>query len=239
MCGRYDFQGVYEHGRDLELTRFFDVELGDLRPPPRFNIAPTQQIAAIRRTRDDARPRLVMLRWGLVPRWAKDLSFGARTVNARAESAAEKPAFRDALRRRRCLVPANGFYEWEKLGDFKRPWRFVVRGGEPFAIAGLWERWIGPDQAPVETCTLLTTDANESVRPLHDRMPLILPREAHAAWLDPELTDPAKLAEWMKPFPSSEMRAYPVSTRVNSPRNDDPSCIEPVAGADPGPPLAG
>jgi putative SOS response-associated peptidase YedK len=228
VCGRYDFQGVYEHGQDLELTRFFDVDLGELRPPPRFNVAPTQQVAAIRRTHEDARPRLVMLRWGLVPRWAKDLSFGARTINARVETAAEKPAFREAFRRRRCIVPATGFFEWEKTGAARRPWRFVVRGGEPFGIAGLWERWTGPE-GPVETCALLTTEANERVRPLHDRMPLILPREAHAAWLDPDRTDPDELARTLHeaslPFPPEEMQAYPVSTRVNSPRNDDAECI--------------
>ena len=210
--------------------------------PARFNVAPTQNVPAVRlKTQagsagpDAALEReLVALRWGLVPYWAKDLSIGARMINARAESLAEKPAFRAAFRARRCLIPADSFYEWRKTPTGKQPYRIGLDGGTPaemplFAFAGLWERWDkAGDGVPVESCTIVTTDANELLRPIHERMPVILAPADYAAWLDP--ATPLQVAyALLKPYPAEAMTAYPISTRVNSVRNDDAGCIAVLA----------
>jgi putative SOS response-associated peptidase YedK len=236
MCGRYDFEGVYDHGDDLSFARFFQVDVGLALPRPRWNVAPTQQVAAIRLDPGDPRRKLVQLRWGLIPSWAKDASIGARTINARSETVATKPAFRDALRRRRCLIPATGFYEWEKLGKLRQPWRIVLRSREPFAMAGLWERWRPPEGPSVETCTILTTEANELVRPLHDRMPVILARAAWEPWLDVERFGPAEVLPLLRPYPSEELERYAVGREVNDVRNDHRRLIEPLPP--PAPPAA-
>jgi putative SOS response-associated peptidase YedK len=171
--------------------------------------------------------RLELRRWGLVPRWARDPAIGSRLINARSESAAGKPAFRDALRRRRCLVPADGFYEWKQDPGLRRPHHLHLPGRALFAFAGLYERWrSAEDQPPLETCTLLTTAANERVRPLHDRMPLILDPDAYAAWLDPDLSDPDALRLRIGSKRSDALCFHPVGLRVNDPRNDDPRCLE-------------
>ena len=185
----------------------------------------TQAVAVVRRAAERPGRELAWLRWGLVPAWAKDPAMGARLINARAETAAEKPAFRAAMRARRCLVVADGFYEWQRTGRAKQPHFFQLRGGRPFAFAGLWEAWRRPDNAPLETCTLLTTEANELVRPIHDRMPVILPRTAYDAWLDPAVASPDTLAPLLAPYPSGEMEARAVSPFVNSPTHDSPECI--------------
>lgn len=196
--------------------------------PPRHNIAPTQAVAAVRA--GEGGRELAMLRWGLIPGWAKDPAIGAKMINARAETAHEKPAFRAAFRRRRCLIPADGFYEWRRVEDGKQPYFIGMADGGPFAFAGLWESWQGPDGAAVETCTILTTDANELLRPLHERMPVILPPADHRLWLDPAVTDATpELRGLLRPYPVAAMTAYPVSRRVNSPRNDDSGCREPAA----------
>ncbi len=180
------------------------------------------------------RRELVWLRWGLIPAWAKDPAIGNRLINARAESAAEKPAFRAAMRRRRCLVVADGFYEWQPAGGpktetvprAKQPYLIRLHGDRPFGFAGLWEAWEASDHATLETCTILTTAANDLVRSIHDRMPVILPASGYAAWLDPAIEDPRQLAPLLMPYPSDEMEAQPVGDFVNSPAHDSPRCVE-------------
>jgi len=194
---------------------------------PRYNIAPTQQIAVVRA--GDAGRTLSMMRWGLVPSWAKELSIGARMINARAETAAEKPAFRSAMKQRRCLIPADGFYEWQAQPGGKQPFHIRMADGRPFAFAGLWEQWRTPEGQWLETCTILTTSANELMRQLHDRMPVIIPPEQYALWLDPALHDTEPLQELLTPYPAEEMTARPVSKAVNKVGNDDPSLLAPVA----------
>jgi putative SOS response-associated peptidase YedK len=167
-----------------------------------------------------------MLRWGLVPSWADDPGIGARMINARSETAPEKPSFRSAFRRRRCLIPVDGFYEWKRENGSKQPYYFRIDGGRPFAFAGLWESW--NKDGEIRSCTILTTTANDLVEEIHERMPVILPRDRYDAWLDPE-AEGEELAALLVPYPGDDLEAYPVSRFVNSPGNDDPRCIEPAA----------
>jgi putative SOS response-associated peptidase YedK len=222
MCGRYSLTTPVE-----ALRRVF----GFLEQPnlaPGYNIAPTHQVAALRLGADGER-HFVRLRWGLVPAWAKDLSIGARMINARAESVAEKPAFRAAFRQRRCLVMADGFYEWQKRDKGpKQPFRVTLADGGPFGFAGLWESWTDKGSGEtVETCTIVTTDANELLAPIHDRMPVILVPGDVAAWLNTAAPPEAALA-LLRPCPAGVLVAYPVSTRVNKVANDDPGVIAPL-----------
>jgi len=221
MCGRFTLRT-----NSVSLAEQFGCELPfDL--PPRYNIAPTQPVATVRIGPEEARRHWQMVRWGLIPSWAKEASIGSRMINARAETVADKPAFRAALRRRRCLVPADGYYEWQKTGKSKQPYYIRLRDNLPFAMAGLWERWINPETGePVETCTIITTDANELTRPIHDRMPVILNVADYDLWLDPQLQNPDPLCRLLRPFDIQAMRADPVDTYVNNPRNDGPRCIE-------------
>ncbi len=224
MCGRFTLRTPA-----AAVARQFG--LLDVPPfEPRFNVAPSQSVAAVRMTPADASPRreLVWLRWGLVPAWAKDPALGNRLINARAETAAEKPAFRAAFGRRRCLVAADGFYEWQRTGPHKQPYFFHLGDDGPFGFAGLWETWQGPGPSPLESCTLLTTEANDLVRPIHDRMPVIVAPADYALWLDPAVVEPQRLRRLLAPYPSGEMAAYAVSTRINNPGNEDPCCIEPL-----------
>ncbi|HMQ31497.1 MAG TPA: SOS response-associated peptidase [Chloroflexaceae bacterium] len=193
---------------------------------PRYNIAPTQQVAAVRAA--EVGRELSMFRWGLVPSWAKDPSVGARMINARAETAAEKPAFRTALRQRRCLIPADGFYEWQAREGGKQPFHIRLADGGLFALAGLYEHWKAPDGAWLSTCTILTTAANALMRPLHDRMPVILAPEHYALWLDPGLRDAGPLQELLAPFPPDRMVATPVSKAVNRATNEGPELLAPA-----------
>jgi putative SOS response-associated peptidase YedK len=196
--------------------------------PARYNVAPSQPVAAARAGAD--RPTLSLLRWGLIPSWAKDPKIAFALINARSETVAEKPAFRTAFRQRRCLVPADGFYEWRKVGKAKQAIHFRPRDGQPFAFAGLWERWRPLDGGdPVETCTILTTTANNLVRPVHDRMPVILSPNDFARWLDPTYQRVEGLTPLLAPAPADGWEAVPVGPRVNSPRADDPGCVEPAA----------
>lgn len=227
MCGRYT------------LTRYDDlqIELGLAAPPapgpPRYNIAPGQMVPIVAN-----RPERVLTeaRWGLVPYWADDPRIGNRMINARSESAAEKPAFRQALRRRRCLVVADGFYEWQRSpgdegagrGGAKVPHYVHRRSGAPFGMAGLWERWKAPDGTWLESCTVLTCDANALMRPIHARMPVILDRASHDRWLDPAPLAPEDLADLLRTPPANDFEAYRVSTLVNAPQNDVPACVEPA-----------
>ena len=171
---------------------------------------------------------LVWLRWGLIPSWARDPAIGNRLINARAETVGEKPAFRAALRRRRCLIAADGFYEWQRAGARKQPYFIRLRDDRPFAFAGLWESWEGADHSALETCTILTTDANEVMRPIHDRMPVILAPDDYARWLDPAIESPAPLAGLLRPYAADDLTASAVSPHVNSPAHEDPRCIEPA-----------
>jgi putative SOS response-associated peptidase YedK len=192
---------------------------------PRYNIAPTQPVPAVVRGEDGL--RLGALRWGLVPHWADDPGIGSRMINARSETVDSKPAFRDPFRSRRCWVLADGFYEWRNDDDGKTPFHFHLPDRRPFAFAGLWDRW-RQDDAAVVSCTLLTTEPNDAVRPIHDRMPVILPVDVRDRWLDPD-TAPADLKALLRPFPGP-LSHHPVSTRVNRPENDDRSLVEPVDG---------
>lgn len=220
MCGRYE---LHSHPAAIALA------FGLSWPPeihPRYNIAPTQQVPIVRVNATGER-ELVQVRWGLVPRWARDPSIGARMINARAESVATKPAYGPAFRRHRCLLPADGFYEWRTRADgSRRPVRVGMKDAGVFGLAGLYERWLSPDGEPLDTCTVVTTAANSLLAPLHDRMPVIVPSAAYDQWLDPATNDPEAL---LVPFPSESMTWWPVSMRVNNVRNDDPACIEALA----------
>ncbi len=200
-------------------------------PPfaPRFNVAPSQPIAIVRLATDEPRREWAWLRWGLVPSWAKDAAIGNRMINARAETAAEKPAFRVAMKRRRCLVAADGFYEWQKQGTGRRkqPYFIHMADDRPFAFAGLWESWEGAGNSHLESCTILTTEANELMRPIHHRMPVILSPCDYEAWLDVACVECGQLAHRLRPFPGDAMRADPIGTYVNRPDNEGPQCIEP------------
>lgn len=222
MCGRFSLDATAE-----TLATLFDLE-----PPqalaPRYNIAPTQPVLALRVAPGTDRRGWAWLRWGLIPAWAKDPGIGARMINARSETVAEKPAFRAAFRRRRCLVPATGFYEWRGESGRKQPYLIHAPDGAPFAIAGLWEHWQDPGGAELETCTLLTTEANEALRPLHDRMPVLLAPEAWERWLDPALEAPDPLLPLLAPAPPERLVFHAVSDRVNRVQNDDPELIVPL-----------
>jgi putative SOS response-associated peptidase YedK len=191
---------------------------------PKYNIAPTQPVPTILSAGD--RRQFKMLRWGLIPAWAKDATMGAKLINARAETVAEKPAFRTAFRHRRCLVIADGFYEWQQQKGKKQPFYFRFQNGQPFAFAGLWESWQAPDGEKIDSCTLLTTAANTLLQPIHDRMPVILKPEDYNQWLDPQIQKPEQLQPLLQSYSSEAMVSYPVSTKVNNPTNDSPECIE-------------
>ena len=221
MCGRYT------------LTVDASVLAGvfDLDPPQRhsvrYNIAPTQVVLIVRPGPDLSRT-WAEAKWGLVPPWAKDVKMGARMINARGETVATKPSFKSAVKHRRCLVPADGFYEWVKTGSGKQPYYIHFEDRRPFAFAGLWERWNRGGGSPLETFTIITTRPNGLIAPLHDRMPVILPPEHFEEWLSPQPFDPVRLESLLVPHDADGMVARPVSTHVNSPAHDDPACIQPM-----------
>ncbi len=223
MCGRFRLSRS-----DKEIRDRFDVSEEDHEWLPRYNIAPTQQVAVIRQ--DPAQPlrRMTTMRWGLVPFWAKDAAIGSRMINARSETAAEKPSFRDAFRRRRCILPADGFYEWKRERSGKQPYHFGLADGSLFALAGLWDRWRTPDGQTLESCAILTTAANPLMAPIHDRMPCILRDEDLELWLDPGFAELPQLEDMLVPFDAGRMKAFPVSRRVNVPGNDDAECVREV-----------
>lgn len=222
MCGRYTLI------LDISLLRErFRFEVGeDFTYVPRYNIAPSQPVLAV--LSDGKRRRGGYLRWGLIPPWAKDPSIGHRMINARLETAAEKPAFREALRRKRCLIPADGFYEWKRTASGKVPVRCVLRSRRPFAFAGLWQTWRSPAGETVHSCTILTTRANERLAAIHDRMPVILPPDLEEAWLDPALREPDLFRELLQPYPEEELEVYEVNPLVNRAGIDTPECIAPA-----------
>ena len=209
MCGRYSLAADLE---DIQRRfEFFDIELPH---SPRYNIAPTQPVLAVA---NDEGGQPAYLRWGLIPSWAKSASVGNRLINARAETVAERSSFRTALARRRCLVLADGFYEWQRMGNARRPMRVVMKSGELFAFAGLWDSWRDHAGDIVRSCTIITTEPNELLRPIHNRMPVILPKGLESFWLDDEMQDPLALADILSPYSAEAMRAYEVSYLVNRP----------------------
>lgn len=225
MCGRFT----------LTTSPGLLAELFDLPEEPylapRYNIAPTQPVAIVRTQGRDALREWALVHWGLIPSWSKDPTIGARMINARAETVQEKPAFRAAFRRRRCLVPADGFYEWRTTGKSKQPYYITLEGGAPFAFAGLWEAWVGPDGSALDSCTILTTEPNELMATLHNRMPVILAPEDYAFWLG-DGGDAAKdqligLLDLMRPYPAEWMAARQVGKVVNNPMHEGAECIAP------------
>ena len=222
MCGRYSLKADI-----AQLAMRFEFAADDIKHEPAYNIAPTQQVLTVT---SHSERRAAYMRWGLIPFWAKDVKIGYRMINARGETVAEKPSFRTALRKRRCLILADGFYEWQKLGGKqKRPMRITLKSGEPFAFAGLWETWKDPEGEFVKSCTIITTSANEFLSPIHDRMPVILPQAMESFWLDKDVEDPLALASAIAPYPDDEVDAFEVSTLVNNTRNKGPEVMDPVA----------
>jgi putative SOS response-associated peptidase YedK len=221
MCTRFTLATPAD-----EVADFFGLpDVPDL--PPRYNVAPSQPVACVRR---DRRGRwLDLLQWGLVPSWATDLKIGHSLINARAETVAEKPAFRAAFRRRRCLIPADGFYGWQHVGPEKQAYHFRLRDESLFALAGLWETWTDLFGDTIETCTVITTAANRLVAMASDRMPVILDPVEYGRWLDPTYERAEEMARLLRPYPAAAMTAVPVGSEVNSPRNDGPSLLA-VAG---------
>lgn len=222
MCGRFTRKENFQHLAE---------QLGlKVLPPlsPRYNIAPSQLVACVRTNPESRQRECMELQWGLVPSWAKDSNIGNKLINARGETVAEKPAFRKAFKHQRCLVLADGFYEWKQEGKAKQPYYVRFKDQRPFAFAGLWERWEKDEAAPLETCTLITTGPNSVMEPIHHRMPVILASKDFANWIDSSLQAVERINVLLRPFPSEEMEAYPVSQLVNNPRNDRPECVVPI-----------
>jgi putative SOS response-associated peptidase YedK len=220
MCGRFTRKENMQHLAEL---------LGLPLPPPlppRYNIAPSQLVACVRTNPETTEREWVELQWGLVPSWAKDSNIGHKLINARGETVAEKPSFRHAFQQQRCLVLADGFYEWKREGKAKQPYYVRMKDHRLFAFAGLWEHWEKQEPA-IESCSLITIQANAVLEPIHARMPVILPEHAYSSWLDPTLKNVVYLSGLLEPYGAEEMEAYPVSLMVNNPRNDQPECVVP------------
>ena len=226
MCGRFTL-----HTDPAVLAKLFGLDVVPYLEP-RYNIAPTQPVAIVRLDRSGERREWTHVHWGLVPSWSKDPTIGARMINARAETAAEKPSYRAAFRRRRCLAPADGFYEWQRRGKQKQPFYITVDGGAPFAFAGLWEHWEGSDGSVLESCTLLTTEPSEALASVHNRMPVILHAEDYNLWLgdgaDIGPSEQSSLFHLLRPFEAEAMTLTPVSPYVSNPRNEGRQCVEPA-----------
>ncbi len=222
MCGRFSL-----FADPLMFMSEFEINNLPFDWHPRYNIAPGQMIPAI--IAEDGKRRIGQLRWGLVPSWANDEKIGYKMINARAETLLEKPAFKNLFVRKRCIIPADGFYEWKQLDTGKQPMRIMMKNGEPFGFAGLFDTWTSPDGEKISTCTIITTKPNEIVSDIHDRMPVILRREDVSLWLDRERYDADMLQSLLVPYAASEMTSYPVSSIVGNAKNDMPQCIEEVA----------
>jgi len=227
MCGRYRLSR-----RKQIIEEYFDAADWQDDWNPRYNIAPTQPVPVIRQHPKEPIRQISPMKWGLVPHLAKDASGAASTINARSETAADKPAFRDPLKFRRCLIPADGFYEWKRTGTSKQPYCFEVDDGELFAFAGLWDGWKNADGQWVKTCSILTPVPNAVTAPVHDRMPVILDRESYDLWLDPGMTNVQVVSEVLKPYGARIMRSYPISMWINYAANDDEACSRRVEHAD-------
>ncbi|GIM45232.1 putative SOS response-associated peptidase YoqW [Collibacillus ludicampi] len=213
MCGRYSFSPEIQ-----QIIQRFKIDEITFEYTPRYNLAPGQMIPAI--IANEGRNRLGLLKWGLIPYWAKDEKIGYKTINAKAETVHEKPAFRHAFRKKRCIIPADGFYEWKKSESGKQPMRITLKSGEPFGMAGLFDSWTSSDGTKIHTCTIITTRPNELVSEIHDRMPVILRPEDETIWLDREKQDVELLQSLLVPYPAEQMRAYPVSPMVGNVKND-------------------
>jgi len=223
MCGRYRLSR-----RKQIIEQYFGSAHWDEDWSPRYNIAPSQPVPVVCQNPQKRIRELSLMHWGLIPYWAKDASGSASTINARSETAATKPAFRDPLKYRRCLIPADGFYEWQRTGNIKQPYCFEVRDGELFAFAGLWDSWRNSDGQWIKTCSILATTPNAVTSVIHDRMPVILDPNYYDRWLDPRVTDASAVSGLLKPYDGSQMRRYPVSTRINHVANDDEGCSRPM-----------
>jgi putative SOS response-associated peptidase YedK len=223
MCGRYRLSR-----RKQLVEEYFGTDPGDDEWSPRYNIAPSQPVVTIRQDARKPVRTLSTMRWGLVPSWAKDPSIGYKTINARAEIVSTTTSFREPFKSQRCLVPADGFYEWKRDGKIKQPYCFELNEGELFAFAGLWDGWKSPLGELIESCTILTTTPNSLLADVHDRMPVILSPDNYDLWLDPDFRNTASVGEMLRPFEPKLMRRYPVSTRVNQVQNDDADCANPV-----------
>jgi len=223
MCGRYRLSR-----RKQIIEEHFDSVSGGENWSPRYNIAPTQPVPVIRQHPKEPNRVLSLMRWGLIPLWAKDASGSAGMINARSETAATKPAFRDPMKSRRCLIPADGFYEWQKTGEAKQPFCFEVNDGELFAFAGVWDRWRGPSGQWITSCSILTTTPNAVTSVVHDRMPVILDPGNYDVWLDPGMNNVEAASEILKPYDARLMRCYPVSARINHAANEDAECAAPI-----------
>lgn len=221
MCGRFV---LFSDLKRIQLA--FDLDQANVTLEPSYNIAPTHQIVVVVQ-RAGART-LETMRWGLIPSWAKDDKIGARMINARAETVAEKPSFKRALVQRRCIVIADGFYEWHTVGTKKTPMYVRLKSGEPMGFAGLYDTWQSPAGETITSCAIITTSANALMQPIHDRMPVILSKPAQRAWLDPANQNVEQLVALLTPFPADEMQTYAVSPLVNSPRNNSAECIKPI-----------
>lgn len=234
MCGRYTLTAKQEELVQRFLLKQIAEELmNELKP--RYNIAPSQKMLAVRQSPEHGGRELAAFSWGLIPFWAKDPKIGYKTINARSETVAEKPAYRAAIKSRRCLIPASGFYEWlrEEKSRPKQPFYVAMASGDVFSMAGVWESWKSPEGAVIVSCSILTTSANEIMAPVHHRMPVIIDEENYDCWLDLEEKNPEKLKSLFKPYASKQMICYPISTLVNSPRNEGPELlqeIDPKAG---------
>lgn len=223
MCGRFTLIAEPE-----KLQEIFDIsDIQNCRLEAKYNIAPTQMVATILVNSDSKQRECQLLRWGLIPSWAKDAKISARMINARGETLAEKPSFRSAFKHRRCLVLADGFYEWKRLETKKQPYYFQLKNKQPFAFAGLWEEWQSADEIKITSCTIITTDANELLQPIHHRMPVILQPEDYDEWLDPQQNKTETLQQLLHPLESEKMTMTAVSTRVNNPHHNNPECIAP------------
>jgi len=222
MCGRYRLSR-----RKQLVAEYFDAVAGEDERNPRYNIAPTQPVPVVRQNPQKQIRELSLLRWGLIPAWATDPSIGFKTINARSETVTTTASFREPFRSQRCLIPADGFYEWQRNSKSKQPYCFEVGDGELFAFAGLWDRWTDPYGEMVETCTILTTTPNTLLRDIHDRMPVILNPLDYDSWLNPSTRDTNPALRLLFPYAGS-MRRYPVSTRINQVQNDDAECAKPV-----------
>lgn len=221
MCGRYSLAQAADR-----LAEAFDLDADEVPLMPfRYNIAPAQAVPVVRSVRQSR--QMDLLHWGLIPSWSKDPTIGFKLINARAETLTEKPSFRVAFRRRRCLIPADGFYEWQPLEGKKQPYYFCRDDHQPFALAGLWEHWESPD-GEIESCTIVTTEANSLLQSIHSRMPVILQPEDYEQWLDPQIQETDRLQHLLYPGENSAFIRYPVSTKVNRPQNDMPDCSEPM-----------
>lgn len=221
MCGRF-VRKLYTE----TIASEFDVDEVEADLAPSYNVAPSQQVAVVM---TDEKKRLVSMKWGLIPAWSNDPAIGNRLINARAETLADKPSFREAFMRQRCLVIADGFYEWQKRGRTSQPYFIHLKADRPFGFAGLYDIWTSPEGELIRSCTIITTEPNDVMKTLHDRMPVILAKQFEDAWLDPYNPDQASLAQMLRPFPAGEMEMHTVSPLVNSPANDSPECMAPAA----------